>query len=83
MEHTLLYEHGGPEVTHRAYGYSNETAYGSSTDQDITSATRGDGGIYSSIDDLAKWDAALYSDRLLNDDSRRMAFCAHEPTDDP
>ena len=27
----------------------------------------GDGGIYSSIDDLAKWDAALYDDRLLRE----------------
>jgi CubicO group peptidase (beta-lactamase class C family) len=53
------------------------------TDQDTTSATRGDGGIYSSIDDLAKWDAALYTDKLLNADSRRMAFTPHEPTDDP
>lgn len=84
MEHTLMYEHGrGPDVADRAYGYSDTNGKWSRTDQDITSATRGDGGIYSSIDDLAKWDAALYTDRLLNADSRRMAFTAHEPTDDP
>ena len=41
------------------------------TDQSPTSAVLGDGGIYSSIDDLAKWDAALYDDRLLSDESRR------------
>ncbi len=34
----------------------------------------GDGGIYSSIDDLARWDAALYDDRLLSDASRALAF---------
>jgi CubicO group peptidase (beta-lactamase class C family) len=84
MKHTLMYEHGrGPQVADRAYGYSDVNGNWTRTDQDITSATRGDGGIYSSIDDLAKWDAALYTDKLLNAESRRMAFTAHDPTDDP
>ena len=84
MTHTLMYEHDrGPQVSDRAYGYSDVNGKWTRTDQDTTSATRGDGGIYSSIDDLAKWDAALYTDKLLNADSRRMAFSAHEPTDDP
>src|SRR5215469_2100532 len=84
MEHTLMYEHHrGPQVTNRAYGYSDINGKWTRTDQDITSATRGDGGIYSSIADLAKWDAALYTDKLLTADSRRTAFTAHTPTDDP
>ena len=84
MDHTLLYEHHrGPQVTNRAYGYSDINGKWTRTDQDTTSATRGDGGVYSSIDDLAKWDAALYTDRLLNADSRRLAFSAHVRTDDP
>ena len=70
-------------MSNRAYGYSDINGKWTRTDQDITSATRGDGGIYSSIDDLGKWDAALYTDKLLNAASRRMAFTAHEPTDDP
>lgn len=76
MTHTLMYEHGGPEVRHRAYGYSDDNGYWTRTDQSPTSATRGDGGIYSSIDDLARWDAALYDHRLLSDASRRQAFAA-------
>ncbi len=84
MHHTLMYEHHrGPQVPHRAYGYSKIDGTWRRTDQDITSATRGDGGIYTSVDDLARWDAALYDNRLLSDASRRMAFKAHEPTDDP
>ncbi|MBL0163699.1 MAG: beta-lactamase family protein [Xanthomonadales bacterium] len=83
MSHTLAYVNGGPSVSHRAYGYS-ETATGwSRTDQSTTSAVLGDGGIYSSIDDLARWDAALYDNRLLSDASRRLAFTAWTPTDDP
>ncbi|KRE97027.1 serine hydrolase [Frateuria sp. Soil773] len=78
MDHTLLYEHGkGPEVPRRAYGYSFTKGRWTRTDQDLTSATRGDGGIYSNTDDLAKWDAALYDDRLLSDASRKLAFSPH------
>ena len=72
-----MYVHGGPEVGHRAYGYSEQNGSWTRTDQSVTSATRGDGGIYSSIDDLAKWDAALYDDRLLSDASRQLAFSPH------
>ena len=77
MDHTLMYVRGGPEVMNRAYGYSEEGGHWKRTDQSVTSATRGDGGIYSSIDDLARWDAALYDDRLLSDASRKLAFSPH------
>ena len=77
MDHTLLYEKGGPEVDDRAYGYSEVNGQWTRTDQSVTSATRGDGGIYSSVEDLAKWDAALYDNRLLSDASRKLAFSPH------
>lgn len=35
-----------------------------------TSSTLGAGGLLSSVHDLARWDAALYDDRLLSDASR-------------
>ena len=82
MEHTLAYVKGGPEVPQRAYGYSWIDGHWSRTDQSLTSAVLGDGGIYSSIEDMAKWDAALYDDRLLSDASRRLAFTAWTKTDD-
>ena len=83
MHDTLAYVRGGPEVPHRAYGYSEIEGHWTRTDQSLTSAVLGDGGIYSSIDDLAKWDAALYDDRLLSDASRRMASTSWTKTDDP
>lgn len=83
MDHTLAYVQEGPGVPARAYGYSEVDGHWALTDQSQTSAVLGDGGIYSSIDDLAKWDAALYDDRLLSDESRRLAFTAVTPTDDP
>ena len=81
MHDTVAYERGVSQVAHRAFGYSYENGRWLRTDQSSTSAVLGDGGIYSSIDDLAKWDAALYDDRLLNDASREAAFTAHTATD--
>jgi CubicO group peptidase (beta-lactamase class C family) len=77
MDHTLLYVHDDKTVPNRAFGYSWSKGRWLRTDQSLTSATRGDGGIYSNIDDLAKWDAALYDDRLLSAASRKLAFSAH------
>ncbi|MGJ7904377.1 serine hydrolase domain-containing protein [Lysobacter sp. 1R34A] len=81
MRDTVAYERGVSEVAHRAYGYSFESGRWTRTDQSPTSAVLGDGGIYSSIDDLARWDAAWYDDRLLSGASRHLAFSAHTPTD--
>jgi CubicO group peptidase (beta-lactamase class C family) len=83
MHDTVAHEDGVSTVADRAYGYSATAAGWSRTDQSQTSAVLGDGGIYSSIDDLAKWDAALYDDRLLRRESLRLAFTAATATDDP
>jgi CubicO group peptidase (beta-lactamase class C family) len=83
MDHTLAYVRDGPEIANRAFGYSEIDGRWTRTDQSSTSAVLGDGGIYSSIDDLAKWDAALYDDRLLSDASRRLAFAPDTASDDP
>ena len=83
MTNTVAYEEGGSTVAHRAFGYSEQHGRWIRTDQSPTSAVLGDGGIYSSIDDLAKWDAALYDDRLLDARSRTLAFTPVTDTDDP
>ena len=83
MNDTVAYERGVSEVAHRAFGYSFDNGAWHRTDQSSTSAVLGDGGIYSSIDDLAKWDAALYDQRLLKSESLRRAFAPHTRTDDP
>ncbi|MEI2453603.1 serine hydrolase domain-containing protein [Lysobacter firmicutimachus] len=81
MHDAVAYERGVSEVAHRAYGYSFEQGRWRRTDQSPTSAVLGDGGVYASIDDLPRWDAALYDDRLLSAASRRLAFAPHTPTD--
>lgn len=83
MDRTMAYEKGISEVSDRAYGYSLIDGRWQRTDQSSTSAVLGDGGIYSSIDDLAKWDAAQYDDRLLDARSRKLATTPWTKTDDP
>jgi CubicO group peptidase (beta-lactamase class C family) len=83
MNNTLAHEEGFSIVANRAYGYTMKDGGWTRKDQSVTSAVLGDGGIYSSIDDLAKWDAALYDSRLLSDTSRDLAFSAHTPTNNP
>jgi CubicO group peptidase (beta-lactamase class C family) len=83
MQNTVAFEEGISSVADRAYGYSLVNNAWQRTDQSLTSAVLGDGGIYSSIDDLAKWDAALYDNRLLRPESLRQAFTPQTKTDDP
>jgi CubicO group peptidase (beta-lactamase class C family) len=83
MCNTMAFVAGLSEVPHRAFGYSLAGDSWVRTDQSLTSATLGDGGIYSSIDDLVKWDAALSDERLLRAASLRLMFGAATPTDDP
>ena len=75
MKHTVAYVNGKNEVPNRAFGYrksSDDKAWVFS-DQSATSAVLGDGGIYSSIEDLAKWDEALSQHKLLSEEEMRLA----------
>ncbi len=66
MNNTLAFEKNINEVEFRAYGYTIQENEVKFTDQSVTSAVLGDGGIYSSLDDLYKWDQALYTNKLIN-----------------
>ena len=83
MNNTLAYEKGKNEVPHRAYGHTQTDGTWHETDQSPTSAVLGDGGIYSSIDDLARWDRALADHTLLTEAEMQPALTAVQPTDGP
>lgn len=74
MEHTLAYQKGISEVENRAYGHSRTDTGFVRTDQSVTSAVLGDGGIYSSVEDLFKWDQALYTNKLVSASLLQEAF---------
>ncbi len=65
MTQSMAFVEGRNQVPDRAFGYHVTTDSIPFSDQSITSAVLGDGGIYSSVLDLYKWDQALYTDKLL------------------
>jgi CubicO group peptidase (beta-lactamase class C family) len=73
MDNTIAFLNGVNVVQNRARGYTVDGTDITDSDQSVTSAVLGDGGIYSSIDDMLAWDSALYSDRVLSAEMRELA----------
>lgn len=65
MKDTRMYE-GNQKIPHRAFGYRKERDGFVFADQSSTSATQGDGAVYTSLRDYAKWHQALQENRLVN-----------------
>ena len=74
MTGTLAYRNGRNTVPQRAYGHSRKAGKFVETDQSSTSATLGDGGVYSNLADLAEWDAALQNHTLLTEGEMSAAL---------
>jgi len=74
MSNTSAYVRGKSDVPNRAFGHSLEDRSWKETDQSPTSATLGDGGVYSSLEDLGKWDRALQRNTLLSKREMRLAL---------
>jgi CubicO group peptidase (beta-lactamase class C family) len=76
MNDTLLYVNGENTAPNRAYGHTKRPDGFVETDQSSTSATLGDGGVYSNLVDLAKWDEALEKHVLLSREEMSAALTA-------
>ncbi len=74
MKTTLVYVKNTNDVVNRAYGHTKEGDRFTVTDQSSTSGTQGDGGIYSNVLDLAKWDEALTNHTLLGEGEMAVAW---------
>jgi len=74
MSNTVAYEKGISEVPERAWGYHLNGDSITFSDQSLTSAVLGDGGIYSSVADLYHWDQMLYTNKLVSRRTLRTAF---------
>lgn len=74
MSSSVVYTGSTQQIPHRAYGYTKGKDGYQRTDQSATSATYGDGGIYSSTTDMAKWDQVLYTSKLISSSAISEAF---------
>jgi CubicO group peptidase (beta-lactamase class C family) len=81
MNRTVVYEKGKNTINRRAFGHSKETDKLVETDQSATSATLGDGGVYSNVADLAKWDEGLANHTLLSEKEMQPALTPVELAD--
>ena len=73
MRGTVMHVEGSDTVPRRAYGYSPRGGVFVQTDQSVTSATLGDGGIYANVDDMVRWDAALSGATLVDSATLELA----------
>lgn len=89
MTSSVAYVNGTNEVPQRAFGYrKGENGRWEFADQSSTSAVLGDGGIYTNVEDMAKWDAglrrhALLSEAAMQEALRPAPFEARGPHDEP
>ena len=74
MKRSLLYDERRPALRHTATSYALENGVYRDIDYTPLNAIYGEDNIYSTVEDLYKWDQALYDDRLLNPAAIRQAF---------
>lgn len=61
-------------LKNRVYGYKAHKRSYAPDDEDVRNGMVGEKGIYASVDDLFKWDQALYTDRLVRKATLEEAF---------
>jgi CubicO group peptidase (beta-lactamase class C family) len=74
MINTVAYVRGRNSVPNRAFGHTKQDGRWRVTDQSPTSATLGDGGVYSSLADLLEWDRALSRLAVLGEAEMRAVL---------
>jgi CubicO group peptidase (beta-lactamase class C family) len=72
MNQTLVYDESKPMIDNRALGYNQ---FGEKDDYELL--TKGAGGVFSTAEDLFKWDQALYSDVLVKPPTLMEAFTSY------
>ncbi len=74
MRSTVAYEAGVSTVPRRAFGHAAEGATWVRADQSNTSAVLGDGGVYTSVDEMVKWSRVLFAHRLVRAETQQLAW---------
>jgi hypothetical protein len=74
MKTSVAFQEGKNLVANRAYGHSFENGNWKQTDQSLTSAVLGDGGIYTNVQEYTKWIKALWNYKLLPEATQQRAW---------
>lgn len=65
MTQSVVYDEAKPKIANRAVSYRKKGETYEDVDYTPLNLIYGDGSINSTIEDLAKWDAALYSEKIV------------------
>ena len=74
MKNSVAFEEGKSTLPNRAYGYSSGNGTWVETDQSMTSAVLGDGGIYTNTIEMTQWIKALWDYKLLGSEMQNQAW---------
>jgi CubicO group peptidase (beta-lactamase class C family) len=74
MKNSVAFEEGKSTLPNRAYGYSSGNGTWVKTDQSMTSAVLGDGGIYTNTIEMTQWIKALWDYKLLGSEMQNQAW---------
>ena len=74
MKYSVAFEEGKSTIPNRAFGYSLNNGSWVETDQSLTSAVLGDGGIYTNTIEMSQWINALWNYKLLGSEMQIQAW---------
>ena len=74
MKNSVAFEEGKSTIPNRAFGYSLDNGSWVETDQSLTSAVLGDGGIYTNTIEMTQWIKALWDFKLLGSEMQNQAW---------
>jgi CubicO group peptidase (beta-lactamase class C family) len=81
MDNTVIYQRGLNVVYEQARGHDYQDGKWVEADQSVTSATRGDGAVYTSLLDYEIWLRSLAERKLLSPQSHNAMFSPQEKSD--
>lgn len=81
MSQTLVYQNLGQTIPQQAQGYA-VSEDGEVTESSFPTVIAGDGNVFSSIADLAKYDRGLRDNTLISPETLALAFTPGEVTED-
>jgi len=81
MKSSLVRDHTLPDIQNRAFGYDPDADEFRLNDAHPLNGIIGSGGVYSTLNDMYKWDQALHQEGLVSQDTLDLMFTAGQTND--
>lgn len=74
MNESLVFDETRPQIEHPAHSFEFKGGEWKNIDRDPLNFIYGDGAVKTNLDDLYKWDQALYTEKLVSHETLEKAF---------